>query len=78
MPSTTPATPPASIKSPTLNGRKAMIITPDAKLAKEPCNAKPRAKPAAPIMQQMMWFGFQVDSVLQLQQKRPERHRLYC
>ena len=35
--------------SPTLKGRKIIKITPAAKLESEPCNAKPIAKPAAPI-----------------------------
>ena len=45
----TPTTPPASIKSPNLNGRKIIIITPAAKFCNEFCKAKPTAKPAAPI-----------------------------
>ncbi len=38
------------MKSPVLKGRKTMIITPEAKLARVPCRAMPTAKPAAPSM----------------------------
>lgn len=47
--STVPATPCASIQSPTLNGRNSRISTPPAKLARLPCRARPMARPAAPM-----------------------------
>ena len=46
--STVPETPPASIKSPAVNGRKIINITPEAKFCKELCRARPTARPAAP------------------------------
>ena len=46
--STVPCAPPASITSPTLKGWNKINITPEAKLAKDPCKAKPTAKEAAP------------------------------
>ena len=47
--SITPATPAISTKSPALKGRNEISKTPEAKLDNEPCNAKPMAKPAAPM-----------------------------
>ena len=47
--STEPETPPPSIQSPTLYGRNSTISTPAAKFDSEPCNARPTARPAAPI-----------------------------
>ena len=49
MPFTLPKTPWASIKSPILYGLKIMMSTPPAKLEREPCKARPTAKPAAAI-----------------------------
>ena len=46
-PSTVPATPPASTKSPDLKGRNSISITPAAKFPSEPWRAKPTARPAA-------------------------------
>ena len=46
----TPISPWASIKSPSLKGLKIIIKAPPAKLDKDPCKAKPTAKPAAPTM----------------------------
>ena len=48
--STIPDTPDTSIKSPDLNGLNTINNTPEAKFDKEPCNAKPIAKPAAPTI----------------------------
>ena len=48
--STTPFCPPASIKSPVLKGLNTSIKTPPAKLARDPCKARPTAKPMAPMM----------------------------
>ena len=45
---TVPATPPRSTYSPARNGRNSTSNTPAARLDREPCNAKPTAKPAAP------------------------------
>ena len=47
---TTPIAPPASIKSPALNGLNTSNMTPAAKFCKEPCNDRPIAKPAAAKM----------------------------
>ncbi|MNL30112.1 hypothetical protein D3C87_1518280 [compost metagenome] len=47
--STVPATPWASIQSPMRNGRNSKISTPPAKFARLPCNARPMARPAAPM-----------------------------
>ena len=43
---TTPISPCASIRSPILIGLKIIIKTPPAKFPREPCSAKPIAKPA--------------------------------
>ena len=48
--STTPAWPPASMKSPILNGRNKMMSTPEAKFERAPPRARPTARPAAPRM----------------------------
>ncbi len=50
MSCTTPKWPCASMRSPILKGLNKMINAPPAKLLRAPCNAKPMAKPAAPIM----------------------------
>ncbi len=45
---TVPLTPPISTKSPTRKGLKTSRSTPEAKFAREPCRARPTARPAAP------------------------------
>ncbi|MNY60993.1 hypothetical protein D3C86_1976160 [compost metagenome] len=46
---TVPTTPPALMKSPTLNGRRTMMKPPAARLASSPDQAMPMARPTAAI-----------------------------
>ena len=46
---TVPVTPPAQMKSPTLNGRRTMMKPPAARFASNPDQAMPMARPTAAI-----------------------------
>ena len=54
---TEPSTPFTEIQSPALNGLKAKIIKPDAKLAILFCKAKPIAIPKAPKAAKKLFVG---------------------